>query len=110
MSELHLAEEHLLRLSGQKSKIILLEGLFKGIHLFGDLHHGIPALSVVELTKELQEMEKDGLIQITGQGQDITHARFNLTPRGISLKHLLDAHRAETPPEKLSPPHPQHTK
>jgi DNA-binding HxlR family transcriptional regulator len=109
MRELYLAEEHLLRLSGQKNKIILLKKLFKGIHLFGDLHHGIPTLSVAELTKELQEMERDGLIQIVGQGQDIAHARFYLTPRGISLKHLLDIRRAEAHQETLLPHHPEHT-
>jgi DNA-binding HxlR family transcriptional regulator len=109
MSELHLAEEHLLRLSGQITKVYLLEELFKGIHLFGDLHHGIPALSVAELTKELQEMERDGLIQIIGQGQDMAHARFNLTPRGISLKHILDIRRAEAHQETLPPHYPERT-
>ncbi len=90
MPELHITEENLLRLSTGKNKSSLLRELFKGMHHFGELHHGLQGVPLQELIRDLLEMEKDGLIRRVDPQPDITHARLNLTSRGISLKHLID--------------------
>lgn len=77
---------------GGRWKILILWHLFRGgTHRFSELRRGLPGITQKMLTQQLRELESDGIIQRTVYPQVPPKVEYSLTPRGESLKPILDA-------------------
>ena len=76
---------------GGKWKMIILYAIFGGINRFGAIRKKIPGLSKKMLTKELREMEQEGLIERTVFPEVPPRVEYKLTEKGASLGKVADA-------------------
>jgi DNA-binding HxlR family transcriptional regulator len=78
-----------LELIGGKWKGIILYRLLPGQLRFNQLLRLLPKVTQRMLTKQLRELEQDGLVQRTVYAEVPPRVEYNLTERGQSLTPLL---------------------
>jgi DNA-binding HxlR family transcriptional regulator len=80
-----------LNLIGGKWKGMILYHLLKEECLrFGELQHRVPSASLRMLTKQLREMEADGLISRTVYAEVPPKVEYRLTSLGQSTRQIID--------------------
>lgn len=79
---------------GGKWKPIILYLISKGANRFGILQRGIDGISKQMLTKQLREMEGDGILKRTIFAEIPPRVEYSVTERGKSLYPIIDAMRS----------------
>lgn len=83
-----------LEIVGGKWKLVVLEHLVDGVRRFGELQRAMPAITARMLTRQLRELEADGLVLRTVYTQVPPKVEYSLTDVGRSLEPLLAQLRA----------------
>lgn len=78
-----------LEIVGGKWKLVILEHLVPGVRRFGELRRAMPAITARMLTRQLRELEADGLVLRTVYPQVPPKVEYSLTEAGRSLEPLL---------------------
>jgi DNA-binding HxlR family transcriptional regulator len=81
--------EATLDIIGGKWKVVILCHLTKGKKRTSELLRLIPDISTRILTKQLRELEKDGVIVRKVYDQIPPRVEYSLTEYGMSLQHVL---------------------
>ncbi|MDD3135558.1 MAG: helix-turn-helix domain-containing protein [Methanoregula sp.] len=76
---------------GGKWKPLIIWFLRKRVLRFSDLRRSIPGVTDVMLTKQLRELEEDGVIKRKVYNQVPPKVEYSLTPLGMTIIPLLDA-------------------
>lgn len=76
---------------GGKWKPLIIWFLRKRVLRFSDLRRSIPGITDVMLTKQLRELEHDGVIKRKVYTQVPPKVEYSLTPLGKTIIPLLDA-------------------
>lgn len=76
---------------GGKWRTVILAWLKEAPHRYGELRERISGLSDKVLTQRLKELEAMGLVARKRVETDRTAQAYALTPRGESLRPVLDA-------------------
>ena len=76
---------------GRKWRTVILAWLKEAPHRYGELRQRVPGLSEKVLTQRLKELEALGLIAKRPMGRGRATQVYTLTPRGESLRPVLDA-------------------
>ena len=77
-------------LIGDKWKIIVLCTLIDGTKRFGELQRAMEGITPKVLTRQLRDLERDGLIQREVFPQVPPRVDYSLTPLGLSLMPILE--------------------
>ena len=83
--------ETTLSLIGDKWKILILRDLLGGTMRFGELKKSIGSVSQKVLTKQLRDMEAQGLVNRKVYAEGPPRVEYSLTKRGQSLQPILDS-------------------
>lgn len=75
---------------GGKWKLVILRHLLTGTKRFGELRRMIPEITPRMLTRQLRELEVDGLVQRTVYAQVPPKVEYTVTGIGASLKDIVD--------------------
>ena len=75
---------------GGKWKPIILYLISKGGNRFGVLHRGIAGISKQMLTKQLRELENDGVLERVIYPEIPPRVEYFITPKGKSLFPIID--------------------
>lgn len=81
--------EAALEIVGGKWKLVILERLVDDVQRFGQLQRAMPAITARMLTRQLRELEADGLVLRTVYTQVPPKVEYSLTDVGRSLEPLL---------------------
>lgn len=76
---------------GGRWKVIILYQLFQGVKRFSTLLRAVHGVTQKVLTQQLREMERDGIVLRTVYPQVPPKVEYQLTPRGTSLRPVVDA-------------------
>jgi DNA-binding HxlR family transcriptional regulator len=76
---------------GGRWKVLILWQLFHATRRFSALRRAIPGITQKMLTQQLRELESDGLLHRKVYPQVPPKVEYSLTPRGKSLKPVIDA-------------------
>lgn len=76
---------------GGRWKVLLLYHLFQGVMRFSELRRALPGITQKMLTQQLRELERDGIVHRTVYAQVPPKVEYTLTPRGQSLKPVVNA-------------------
>ncbi|HEX4358673.1 MAG TPA: helix-turn-helix domain-containing protein [Pseudonocardia sp.] len=79
---------------GGKWKLVILRHLLTGTQRFGELHRAMPGVTPRMLTRQLRELEVDGLLRRTVYAQVPPKVEYSVTELGESLRDIAD--RLET--------------
>jgi DNA-binding HxlR family transcriptional regulator len=74
---------------GGKWKLVILERLVEGVRRFGELQRALPGITARMLTRQLRELETDGLVRRHVYTQVPPKVEYSLTAVGRSLEPLL---------------------
>lgn len=83
--------ETTLMLISDKWKVLILRDLFEGTKRFGELKRSIGQISHKVLTRQLREMEQDGLLSRKVYAQVPLKVEYSLTELGLTLRPLIEA-------------------
>jgi DNA-binding HxlR family transcriptional regulator len=86
--------ETTLEVIGGRWKVLVLHSLLPGPKRFGELTRALKGVSARTLTKQLRELETDGIISRTVHRQIPPKVEYALTPRGQGLQPVLAAMHA----------------
>ncbi|GAB3284428.1 winged helix-turn-helix transcriptional regulator [Parasphingorhabdus pacifica] len=75
---------------GGKWKFVILKHLFPGAQRFGELKRALPGITQRMLTRQLRELEADGLILRTVYREVPPKVEYSLTAIGRSLENIAD--------------------
>lgn len=75
---------------GGKWKLVILRHLLTGTKRFGELRRTIPDVTARMLTRQLRELEADGLVQRTVYAQVPPKVEYSVTEIGASLQEITD--------------------
>ncbi len=89
--EYHCPVELVIELISGKWKLLILRELMSGTKRFSQLQRAIPGITQKMLTKQLRELERDGLINRKVYPQVPPKVEYSLTELGKSLKPVFDA-------------------
>ncbi len=89
--ETHCAVETTLEVIGGKWKVLVLYYLRDGIKRFNELHRSLAGISHRTLSKQLKELERDGIITRKVYAQIPPRVEYALTRRGVELAPVLEA-------------------
>lgn len=78
-----------LEIVGGKWKLMTIEHLVAGVQRFGQLQRAMPTITARMLTRQLRELESDGLVLRTVYPQVPPKVEYSLTEVGRSLEPLL---------------------
>ena len=78
--------ESVKRLGSKWTLLLLRDMSFLGLTRFGQLLRNNPGLSPRVLSRRLQEMQEEGLIERVEKGEEV---RYQLTPRGEDAVFIL---------------------
>ena len=81
---------YMLSLIGGKWKPLLLQQLKEGKLRFGELQRQIPEINKQMLTKNLRELEKDGIIKRKVYAEVPPKVEYSLSETGLSLIPVLE--------------------
>jgi len=79
---------------GGRWKVLVLHYLFDGTMRFGELARALKGISARTLTKQLRELEADGIISRRVYQQIPPMVEYSVTPKGNQLKPVLLAMHA----------------
>lgn len=80
-----------LKVIGGKWKPVILYSVGHGATRFGILRRVIPGISKQVLTRQLRELEADGLIARKVIPGNVAHVEYSITPLGHSLDPVVEA-------------------
>jgi DNA-binding HxlR family transcriptional regulator len=75
---------------GGKWKMVILRHLLGGTRRFGELHRAMPGVTPRMLTRQLRELELDGLVRREVYPQVPPKVEYSLTELGESLRDITD--------------------
>jgi DNA-binding HxlR family transcriptional regulator len=75
---------------GGRWKLAILKQLLAGTQRFGQLQRAMPSITQRMLTRQLRELEVDGLVARRVYQQVPPKVEYSLTPVGSSLKKIAD--------------------
>ncbi|WP_152366004.1 winged helix-turn-helix transcriptional regulator [Microlunatus speluncae] len=75
---------------GGKWKLVILRHLQGGTRRFGELHRVIPGVTPRMLTRQLRELEADGLIRRRVYAEVPPKVEYSVTEIGASLEKIID--------------------
>ena len=78
---------------GGKWKPLLVHLISSGCNRFGAIDRAIPTISKQVLTRQLRELEADGVISRTALTGRTLHVEYSLTARGVSLFPVIHSMR-----------------
>ncbi|MEM7381203.1 MAG: helix-turn-helix domain-containing protein, partial [Bacteroidota bacterium] len=78
---------------GGKWKPIILYLITKGANRFGILHRGIAGVSKQMLTKQLRELESDGILERKIYAEIPPRVEYFISKKGESLLPVIDSMR-----------------
>jgi DNA-binding HxlR family transcriptional regulator len=87
----HCPAEITLAVIGGRWKVLILYQLFQSVKRFSELQRAIGGITQKMLTQQLREMERDGIVLRTVFAQVPPKVEYRLTPRGESLKPVVNA-------------------
>lgn len=76
---------------GGRWKTAIIQQLLHGPVRFGQIREGIGLISDRMLTKQLKEMQADGLVERRAHAQQPRRVDYALTAKGRSLQPILEA-------------------
>lgn len=85
---------HCLSLAGGKWKFLILYVIHTGANRFGAMQREIPKITKQMLTKQLRELEHDGLLRRKIYAEIPPRVEYTITKRGKSLLPIVDAMKA----------------
>ena len=85
---------HTIRIIGSKWTILLLQELCHGTKRFGQLEKALAGISPRTLSLRLQQLEKDDIVRKKIFQEVPLHVEYSLTPKGSSLRNVIDDMRA----------------
>lgn len=83
--------ETTLKVIGGKWKVLIIHFLIDDTQRFGELGRLLGTISTRTLSKQLRELEADGIVQRYDFQENPPHVEYSLTPLGKSLKPVLHA-------------------
>lgn len=91
ITEMHdyCATEVALEVVGGKWKLVILHNLFEGTKRFGELKRAMPHVTQRMLTRQLRELEADGLVRREVYTQVPPKVEYSLTAIGESLEPIV---------------------
>jgi len=87
----HCPVEATLSVLNGKWKLLIIRELLTGPKRFSQIQRAIPGITQKMLTKQLRELERDGLINRKVYPQVPPKVEYSLTDLGESLREVLDA-------------------
>ena len=81
--------EMALEVIGGKWKLVILNNLFGGTKRFGELKRAMPHITQRMLTRQLRELEEDGLVHREVYAQVPPKVEYSLTGIGESLESIV---------------------
>lgn len=81
--------ETTLRIVGGRWKVLVLHELLDGVHRFNELDRKLTGISNRTLTRQLRELEADGVIHRKVYREVPPRVEYRLTPLGKTLKPIL---------------------
>lgn len=82
--------EAALEVIGGKWKLVILRHLLEGTQRFGELDRALHGITPRMLTRQLRELETDGLVQRTVYPQVPPKVEYSVTEIGESLRDIID--------------------
>lgn len=73
---------------GGKWKLAILNHLFDGTRRFGELNRAMPTITPRMLTRQLRELEADGLVRRVVYAEVPPKVEYSLTEEGQSLRPI----------------------
>lgn len=86
--------EATLHVVGGRWKVLVLHYLFQGTMRFGELSRALKGISARTLTKQLRELEADGILARKVHQQIPPMVEYSLTAKGRELEPVLMAMHA----------------
>ncbi|GAA0506655.1 HxlR family transcriptional regulator [Saccharopolyspora erythraea NRRL 2338] len=74
---------------GGKWKLLILKYLVDGPQRFGELRRALPGITQRMLTRQLRELENDGIVSRTVHAEVPPRTEYRLTEIGDSLRALI---------------------
>lgn len=94
---------------GQKWKLVIMERLSERTWRFGELQRSLTSITARLLTRQLRELEADGLVLRTVYPEVPPRVDYSMTPLGRSLEPVLaelrswgEHYRAQQPTKVLN--------
>ncbi|MDT0546701.1 MULTISPECIES: helix-turn-helix domain-containing protein [Streptomyces] len=84
------AVEIAMEILGGRWKLAIVKQLLTGTHRFGELRRALPGVTQRMLTRQLRELEADGLIVRTVYPEVPPKVEYALTETGRSLERITD--------------------
>ncbi|GAA4806362.1 helix-turn-helix domain-containing protein [Streptomyces ziwulingensis] len=86
----HCAIEFAMEMLGGRWKLAILKQLVSGTHRFGELRRALPGITQRMLTRQLRELEADGLVTRTVYREVPPRVDYTLTEVGHSLDSITE--------------------
>ncbi|MEW9551151.1 winged helix-turn-helix transcriptional regulator [Nonomuraea sp. NPDC050783] len=74
---------------GGRWKLAIVYKLLQGTHRFGELKREMPGITPRMLTRQLRELEEDGVVTRTVHREVPPRVEYSLTPTGQSLRRIV---------------------
>jgi DNA-binding HxlR family transcriptional regulator len=74
---------------GGKWKPIIIWLLMERAYRFGEIHKTIPAIALKVLSRQLKELEADGIVSRQVFAEVPPRVEYSLTPKGQSLSQIM---------------------
>lgn len=79
-----------IKIIGSKWTVLILHELCEGTKRFGELQRVLSGISPKTLSLRLKELERAGIVKKTVFAEIPLHVEYNLTPKGKSLREIID--------------------